>query len=449
MTNALLGFPDAICKIPELIQKAYDLQLNGITITEHEGLSSHIQALNYYKSMQKDRPFILGLGNEIYLVTEEEDIENKENPGTHPYYHFILTALDTQGHKQLRQLSTRAWKRAWQQGTNWRKPTYYSDLEEIIKPNQGHIIVSTACLGSRIDRLLLNNQWEKVVGKNGELNKLLGIFGANNLYLEIQPAKDNQCDQFKVNELLWKVHEFTKIKIIPTTDSHYLSKKDAFIHKIYLQSQDGDREVDDFYTTAFLMSPNELREYLLLNFNSEQIDQMFEWSNEIGNRIQEYNIYHNPIIPKIPDDKLPNFVVKHRYKNWYTKYPNFGYYSNSQLSQHEQYFFYRIEKGLEEKIENKGLEIETYIKRLDEECEQFKLISDALGTCLPNYFTSMSKIIDLIWEADSLAMPGRGSSAACLCNYLLDVTQINPVPLGEYYPFWRFLNLSRGAELPD
>ena len=61
----------------------------------------------------------------------------------------------------------------------------------------------------------------------------------------------------------------------------------------------------------------------------------------------------------------------------------------------------------------------------------------------------MSKIIDLIWEADSLAMPGRGSSAACLCNYLLDVTQINPVPLGEYYPFWRFLNLSRGAELPD
>ena len=65
-TNALLGFPDSVCKLPDLIQRAYDLGLHGISISEHEGLSSHIQALKYYEKMEKDRPFVLALSNEIY-----------------------------------------------------------------------------------------------------------------------------------------------------------------------------------------------------------------------------------------------------------------------------------------------------------------------------------------------------------------------------------------------
>ena len=110
------------------------------------------------------------------------------------------------------------------------------------------------------------------------------------------------------------------------------------------------------------------------------------------------------------------------------------------LDEHEKYFFYQIEQGLIEKVVQENKDVETYIKRLDEEFEQFKLIGEALNTSIPCYFSSMSKIIDLIWEADSLAMPGRGSSVACLCNYLLDVTQVDPVEVGEdYLPFWRFL----------
>ena len=39
------------------------------------------------------------------------------------------------------------------------------------------------------------------------------------------------------------------LPIIPTTDSHYLRKEDAEIHRVYLNSQEGEREVDDFYAT--------------------------------------------------------------------------------------------------------------------------------------------------------------------------------------------------------
>lgn len=445
MSNALLGFPDVICKIPDLIQRAYDLGLNGITITEHEGISSHIKALDYYDKMEKDRPFTLALGNEVYLLTEEEDNLNRQMPNTIPYYHFILTALDTEGHHQLRLLSTRAWLRAWKQGKMFRRPTYYSDLEEIIKPNQGHVIASTACLGSRIDKLLLDNEIKKV---GLEVEKLLDIFGKGNFYIECQPASDKNTPQSQVNNLLWQTAEYHNLKIIPTTDSHYLRKEDAFIHKVYLQSQEGDREVDDFYATAYLMDEAELREHLLIDFNDAQIDQMFEWSCELGERIKGYNIQHNPIIPQLPLDKIPDFTIGHVFSDYYDKYPNFGWYSN-RPEIHEQYFFSQIEQGLQNKIVNKGKPIEQYIARLDEEWKELKIISEQLDTSMASYYSTMSEIIELIWQAGSLAMPARGSAAGFLTCYLLEVTQIDPVPLGDYMPSWRHLNHQRGVELPD
>ena len=333
----------------------------------------------------------------------------------------------------------------------YRRPTYYSDLEEIIKPNQGHVIASTACLGSRLDKMLLQ-EYAEGGGFNlafEEVKRLQNIFGLDNLYLEIQPAKSTNTDQSHVNLLMWELHKRTGVPIIPTTDSHYLSKDTAFIHKVYLQSQDGDREVDDFYATAYMMGEDELREYLRIDFNDKQIDKMLEWSVELGNRIGEYDIQRNPIIPQIPKEHIPKFKTQHLYKQFYNKYPAFGYYSEDSRILHERYFFYQIEQGLKTKIEDKGKNVEQYIARLNEEWTELKIISEQLDTSMASYYSTMSSIIDLIWEADSLAMPARGSAAGFLTCYLLEVTQIDPVPLGDYMPSWRHLNHQRGVELPD
>lgn len=454
-SNALLGFPDVICRVEPLIQRAYDLGLSGITITEHEGISSHIKALNYYNKMEKDKPFTLGLGNEIYLLTDEEYQSNAdpESEVKYPYYHFILTALDTEGHKQIRELSTRAWIRAFKRGKQWKRPTLYSDLEEIIEPNQGHVIASTACLGSRIDKMLLQEYengsgLEQAVKEVFHLNK---IFGIGNVYLEVQPSRDKDTDQSHVNNLMSVLHSRTGCKIIPTTDSHYLCKEDAFIHKVYLQSQEGDREVDDFYATAYLMSPDELREHLRIDFDDGQIDKMFKWSNELCERIEEYNLKHDPIIPQIPENRLPtDFTIHHWFKDYYDKYPNFGYYALGESNNDwEDYFFYQIEQGLKNKIVDTNKNLEQYIARLDEEWKQLKIISDALNTSMPCYYSTMSHIVELIWESNSLCMPARGSAAGFLTCYLLDITQIDPVPLGDYFPSWRHVNAERGVELAD
>ena len=445
-SNASLGFPDVICSPEDLIQRAYDLGLNGLAITNHECISSYVKCLNYYNKMAKNRPFTLGLGNECYLITEDEYNNNRDGLSEHktPYYHFILMALDTEGYHQICQISTKAWQRGFMKGV-WRRPTLYNDLIEIIKSNQGHVIASSACLGSRIDHLLLNGEIKEA---ETEVNKLIDIFGKGNFYLEVQPPKDEICDQAIVNKLIWELHKNTNVPVIPSTDTHYLRKEDAIIHKVFLQSQDGDREVDDFYTTAYSMDVDELTHYLQYCYTQDQIDKIIAWSNEIPKRIKDYDIFHNPIIPQLPIEKIPQFEIKHSFKEWYGKYPNFAYYAKVKDT-HEQYFFYQIEQGLQQKIVSKNKNLEDYIARLDTEWNELKKISEALNNSMVSYYSTMSKLIDIMWDTGSFVGPGRGSSAGFLTCYLLDITQVDPVPLGDYFPYWRHVALERGAEIAD
>lgn len=451
-SNTSLGFPDVLCKTEDLIQRAYDIGLTGITITNHESLSGVVSALNYYNSMLKERPFTLAIGNEIYLQAKEEFENNRDNNGDTPYYHFILTALDTEGYHQLCELSTRAWERGFKRNI-WRRVTLYEDLEEIIKPNQGHIIASSACLGSRIDKLLLENKIRQVFD---EIRRLVDIFGEGNFYLECQPAKAEDTEQSKVNRMLkglmgnGMTTDFT-LPLIPSTDAHFLCKEDRKAHSVYLGSGDGENERDEFYTTAYLMDDNELREYLRIDFSDEQIDQMYAWSNELSQRIKGYDIFHNPIIPQIPVDKIPEFEITHAFKSFYDQYEAFGYYAN-QTDIHERYFFYQLEQGLLKHIVNnpkKRDNINQYIERVNIELTELKKISEALGTSMVCYYSTMSKICELMWECGSIVGAGRGSSVAFVINYLLDITSVDCVPLGDIMPHWRHMSIERGAEVSD
>ena len=457
-SNASLGFPDSVNKFNDLIQSAYNLGLNGIAITDHECISGHVQMLKYYQSMKLNRPFKLILGNEIYLLSEDEDSymrgealpfddEGNGKEYQENYYHFILNALDNEGHKQIRELSSRAWYRAYTYKGLMRRPTYYSDLEDIITPNQGHIIASSACMGGVIPHAILDNDIQKA---ENAIMYFDSIFGHGNFYLELQPCYEANTEQMLVNKTLWELGHKLDIPCIATTDSHFMNKEQAFAHKVLLNAKDGGdaRETDEFYATAYLMGEEELRGYLLNLFSQEQIDELFKNTNQIGDRVQGYSFEHAPMIPQIPIENIPSFTIEHRYKQYYDKYEDFKYYAYIENLQ-DSYFFYRIEKALYELVECKGKDIETYIARLNSEFHELRLISEAFNDSMASYYTTMSKIIELIWETDSLSMPARGSGAGFLVCYLLEITQIDPVPLGDYFPFWRHLSAERGVEIAD
>ena len=85
------------------------------------------------------------------------------------------------------------------------------------------------------------------------------LFGHGNFFFELQPSASTE--QSFINQKLIAMSQGYNIPYIITTDSHYLKKEDAPIHKAFLNSQNGDREVDSFYATTYMMSTEELESY--------------------------------------------------------------------------------------------------------------------------------------------------------------------------------------------
>ena len=149
---------DCINRIPELINYAHELGYKGICITEHETIAPSIKIEEYFNTVKNQegwKDFKVGIGNEIYLCSEDVCAENRGTDVRFTFPHFILIALDAEGHKQLRELSTRAWMRAFTHRNMMRVPTYFRDLQEIVGSNQGHVVGASACLGGSLPQYIL------------------------------------------------------------------------------------------------------------------------------------------------------------------------------------------------------------------------------------------------------------------------------------------------------
>ena len=134
---------DSINRPKDLINNAIEYGMTGIAITDHECLSGHIEINQYAKDILKTNPdFTIALGNEIYLTETRESGQK--------YYHFILIAKDAIGHRQMRELSSRAWMNSYVDRRMERVPLLKSELEEIVKKEPGHLIATTACLGGEL-----------------------------------------------------------------------------------------------------------------------------------------------------------------------------------------------------------------------------------------------------------------------------------------------------------
>ena len=83
-------------------------------------------------------------------------------------------------------------------------------------------------------------------------------------------------DQIYVNKKLVELSSELGIKYIITNDAHYLKKEDRSIHKAFLNSQQGDREVDDFYATTYLMNDDEIRSFMEKEIGEENLQKAYQ-----------------------------------------------------------------------------------------------------------------------------------------------------------------------------
>ena len=437
---------DCIIKPKDLIDEAIELGLSGIAITDHEALSAHMEVNQYAKKIRELYPdFTIALGNEIYL-TETRD-KNQ------PYYHFILIAKDALGHKGLRELSSKAWYNSYYDRGMERVPTLKSELVEVMSRYKGHIIGTTACMGGELSKRIVEYHIAKEMNDprakeiSAEIEDFImfckNVFGENDFYIECAPSSNK--DQILVNQYLLTCAVMYRIPLVAATDSHYLSKETRFAHKAYLNSKGGDREVDSFYEFAHLMSYDEVYDLLKDCFGDGTIaEQILNNSHQLRLKYQEYSLERKQMIPKIDLPDYPALNVESDFTGRYNPEWNFPIIDsllNSDEIQ-ERYWINECLKGLREK----GLFKTEYLARIETEADVIKDIGEKLDDCLFAYFNTFKHYIDLFWECGSIVGPGRGSATGFLSNYLLGITQLDPVRWG--LPYWRFLNKER-AELPD
>lgn len=193
--------------------------------------------------------------------------------------------------------------RSYKTGKMRRVPTYYQDLIDIIGTNPGHVIGSTACLGGFLPTKLLQlktlpEDWQGDFLQKIEywILQMETIFGKGNFFLEMQPSPNKE--QIYVNKELLKLSKEMNVPYIITTDSHYVKKEDAFIHKAFLNSQDGEREVDSFYQTTYLMGTAEIEEYFNY-FSEEELQISYKNILKIKKMCTDYSLKKALKIPSL------------------------------------------------------------------------------------------------------------------------------------------------------
>lgn len=435
---------DSINRPKDMILKAHELGMAGIALTDHETVAGHVEWLKCEKDLKASgkipQDFKCACGNEIYLVDDRANIER--------YWHYILIAKNTEGHRALRELSSTAWYNGFSSRGLYRVPTEKKELEEIVRRYPNTLIATTACLGGELPHFVA--ELIKAEKKNGDtaeeilswklkIDKFmrwnLALFGED-FYIEIAAA--TSADQIKFNKRVVSIAKAYDVKIVIGSDAHYLTSKERPVHKAYLNSKDGEREVDDFYTFSHMMDNEEAFGNLKESgFTEEDFKNFCDNSMEIYNKIGTYDIFRKPIIPRV-DVKEYAKIIPPAVDETYPTLLSLFTSDNIQ----ERYWVNECFNALEDK----DLLYPTYMEALETEARVIKVVGEKLGNCLYEYFNTFQHMINLFWEQGSIVGPGRGSAVCFLSNYLLGITQLDPLQWGLKY--WRFLNEER-VELPD
>ena len=441
-----LRLRDATNRVEDILEYSLELGLPGIALTDHETLSGHVKIERYINdNYDRFKNFKVGYGNEIYLVDKDEVKEKQENNESIQFFHFLLLAKNQRGYEFLRKQTTRAWENSfWYRGMQ-RVPTYYDELKEMIKGYEDDVIVSSACIGSNLNQLILQYNENKTDELKRQIHEniiyFINLVGKDNFYLELQPAikhdksnVENKKEQQIVNDMLLTLAKAYGLTPIITTDAHYLNKEQAKAHEIYLKSAAGDREVAAFYETTYMMDRNELLEY----FNEDLLDTLIENTHGIMDKLEPITFKNNTQVPNIDIPKYDNNELFKDYLNEF-EYINKYYNSNREM---DRYYLHLIGEGMKQHNQEFN---NINLSRIDVELEQVWKISEKLNQPLSSYFVLTQDIVAMMWEV-SLVGVSRGSASCFYTNYLLDIVQINAIDYD--LPYWRFLNKDR-PEMAD
>jgi len=183
----------------------------ALALTDHGSMYGAIEFYTKAKDMGV-KPII---GLEAYIAPRS--LYDKEGRSDADYHHLTLLAANEAGYQNLIKLTTIAHLEGF-----YYKPRI--DLEVLKKHSEGLIALS-GCQRGEIPRALMNSGAKAA---KEVLEKYLDIFGAQNLFIEIQRNTKNKDP--KEEELVQKLVALARenaLSLVATADCHYIYPEDS------------------------------------------------------------------------------------------------------------------------------------------------------------------------------------------------------------------------------
>jgi DNA polymerase-3 subunit alpha len=376
---------DGACRIPALAQKAAELEMPAVAITDHGSLAG---AVDLYKEAGKQGVKPL-LGCEVYVA----DNRKAQVKG---YAHLTLLAETTEGYSNLIKLSSLGYLEGY----------YYKPRVdwELLETYSRGVIALSGCLSGRVNKALEENRPKDAAA---ELDRLAQVFGRDSTYVELQNA--HLEIQQRLNPELVKLANEAGLPLVATGDVHYLNASDAVSHEALLCIQSGDSlknpnhwrfETNEFYfKTAAEMA---------LDFPGHEA--AMARTLEVAERCNVEIELGKILLPHFPTpDGRDAF----------------------------DYLVELCEKGLEKRY---GKVTPELTDRLRFELKTIREMGFA------DYFLIVSDFVGFAKRNGIGVGPGRGSAAGSIVAYCLEITDIDPIRYDLL--FERFLNPGRKS-MPD
>ena len=406
---------DGIATPQEYVERAVELQMPALAITDHGSLSGHRE---FYRIAKENgvKPI---LGVEGYITEDRfdrRDKDKREGPLDLVYNHIIILAQNKKGLENLNKLNEIAWTEGF-----FKKPRMDKDI--LAKYKEGLVILS-GCLSGSVAKAV--EQGEIAAAKE-EVQWYKDTFG-DNYYIEIMPHNPAEINQ----QLLELADEF-KVKAVATPDCHHAHTGQKEIQELKLILNTYSNKIKKDSTYAKSTKYENLKDRLNYLYGERDItfdnfDIHLLSDDEIRSKLSDQGITREDVYQHSIDiaDSVGEYDLQEHLDLLPAQYQK----PNEEL---EQVAFEGLEKlNLANNPE--------YISRMNEELEVIK------NKNFSPYFLVVRNMIQWAKKQNIIVGPGRGSAAGSLLCYSLGITDVDPIKHGLL--FFRFINPERN-DFPD
>ena len=378
---------DGLSRLDPLVQKASELGMGSLAITDHGGLYG---AIDFYRAAKEAgiKPII---GCEMYVAPGSR---HSKSPADKTPYHITVLSKDMQGYRNLVKLVTASHLEGF-----YYKPRV--DRELLERHHEGLIVLS-GCPSGEVPQLISQDRMEEAKDTAAWYRDLFGDY-----YLELM-EHGGVPELPAVNKGLMELHRDLGIPVVATNDAHYINRQDAPLQDVLIcihtntnvQDEGRLRMTEDSY---YLKSPEEMRE---LFADLPEAVANTQAIAEMCNLELDFSQLH------MPQYEVPN-----------------GQTADEHLTG-------LCREGFNVRLPDAGPK---EMERLNYELDVIR------QTRFANYLLVVSDIARFARESDIL-LAVRGSAAGSLALYCLGVTDVNPVHYNILSE--RFLNVER-PQMPD